>query len=86
MPDRFVNFPSQLSNPFTDAVTVTKSDTVDLPDVSRGLFIPTAGAIRVTFMSGAVLTVSVPAGAQLPWRVTRVHATGTTATTVLALY
>ena len=76
-----------------DAVLVTKSDTVDIPNTSeRGccLYIGdiSAGAdVKVTMESGNVATFKgVTAGSFLPILVTRVHATGTTAAQILALY
>ena len=76
-----------------DAVAVTKSDTVDIPNTSeRGccLYIGdiSAGAdVKVTMESGNVATFKgVTAGSFLPILVTRVHATGTTADQILALY
>ena len=76
-----------------DAVLVTKSDTVDIPNTSeRGccLYIGdvSGGAdVKVTMESGNVATFKgVTAGSFLPVLVTRVHATGTTADQILALY
>ena len=76
-----------------DAVPVTKSDTVDIPNTSeRGccLYIGdvSAGAdVKVTMESGNEATFKgVTAGSFLPILVTRVHSTGTTAAEILALY
>ena len=76
-----------------DAVVVTKSDTVDIPNTSeRGccLYIGdvSAGAdVKVTMESGNEATFKgVTAGSFLPVLVTRVHSTGTTAAEILALY
>lgn len=56
--------------------------------VSRGLYIGGAGNIRVTGErdNGTVDFVGVLAGTVLPIRVRRVHATGTTASSIVALY
>ena len=76
-----------------DAVLVTKSDTVDIPNTEeRGccLYVGdvSGGAdIKVTMESGSEATFKgVTAGSFLPILVTRVHATGTTAAEILALY
>ena len=76
-----------------DAKSVTPSDTVDLDDVdNRGACIyvgdVSVGAdIKVTMESGSEVTFKgVTAGSFLPILVTRVHATGTTAAQILALY
>jgi hypothetical protein len=76
-----------------DAKSVTPSDTADLDDVeSRGACIyvgdVSGGAdIKVTMESGSEVTFKgVTAGSFLPILVTRVHATDTTASEILALY
>ena len=76
-----------------DAVAVTPSDTVDIPNTSeRGccLYVGDVSGgtdVKVTMESGNVATFKgVTAGSFLPVLVTRVHATGTTATQILALY
>lgn len=54
--------------------------------LTKGLFIPTDGAVVVTMADGVVVTfANVAAGTTLPIRVTRVE-TGTIAAIVLALY
>ena len=63
----------------------TKSDTAKLPIPSRGLLIATAGDLRVTDMSGEVVTIpAVPAGI-FPIECTKVWSTGTTAVCTVVL-
>jgi len=76
-----------------DAVDVTPSDTVNIPGTdTRGVCIyvgSVAGGtdIKVIMESGNTVTFKgVSAGSFLPILVTRVLATGTTATEILALY
>jgi len=76
-----------------DAVSVTPSDTVDIPGTdTRGVCIyigSIAGGtdIKVIMESGNPVTFKgLSAGSFLPILVTRVLATGTTATEILALY
>ena len=76
-----------------DAVLVTKSDTVDIPNTEeRGccLYVGDVSGgtdVKVTMESGNVATFKgVTAGSFLPVLVTRVHSTGTTAAEILALY
>ena len=77
-----------------DAVLVTKSDTVDIPNTEeRGCClyvgdVSNGADIKVTMESGStpVIFKGVTAGSFLPILVTRVHATGTTADQILALY
>lgn len=79
-----------------DGYAVTPSDGTDLPNgITRGLYCTGAGNIAVQLVrqdaSGAVtilstVTLAVAAGEVLPIAVSRVLATGTTATGISALY
>jgi len=70
---------------YTQGATVTPNDSTDLPGgQTRALHISVAGTLRVT-MGGAVVNFPVmPAGTHR-LSVTRVHATGTAATGIVAL-
>lgn len=73
--------------PATGGEAVTPSDSADLTNESRGLYVGGAGNVAVTMKDGTPLTfVGVPAGSLLPIRVSRVKATNTTATSIVALY
>lgn len=66
---------------------VTKSDTVDITETSRALYVGGAGDVAVIMQDGTTLAfAAVPAGTLLPIRVTRVMSTGTTATSIIALF
>lgn len=68
------------------AVAVTPSDSADLTDDARCLWIGGAGAVKVTTVGGSTETFSgCTAGSILPVQVRRVFSTGTTATLILAL-
>lgn len=71
-----------------DAKAVTPSDTIDLPDgPSRALYIGGSGNVSIITGGGSVATfVGLTAGQMLPIEVVRVRATGTTATSLLAIY
>jgi hypothetical protein len=71
----------------TRAQAVTPSDTVDLTNVSRALYVGGAGAVTVILADFAttVAFAAVPAGSILPVRVSRVKATGTAATSIVAI-
>jgi hypothetical protein len=85
--DNFARVQSTTSDPATNAVVLTPSDSTDLTNVSRALYVGTTGNIKVTMQdSGTVLFTAVPAGAVLPIRVTRVWSTTTTASTIIALW
>lgn len=69
-------------------VVVTPSDTVDLPFVSNGIFQIGPGSVRVTTRRGDVVTLPALPDGTIAWYwpifITRVHATGTTATAIVA--
>jgi hypothetical protein len=75
-----------LMEPAAHADLVSPSDTTDLTSTSRSLLIGEAGDIRVTTVGGETVTFPVVAGQLLPLMVTRVHATGTTASAVVSLW
>ena len=76
------------------AAAVTPSNTVDIPSVSGGtsnngcvLYVGGAGDLKVDTVGGdAVTFVAVPAGSFIPVQVKRVYATGTSATSIVALW
>ncbi len=78
--------------PYTRGVAVTPSDTTDLVEVSRALNVHRTGGHSHTtvkcILSGDTVAVSLvlTIGDVVPIRVSRVYATGTDATTVVALY
>lgn len=86
-PDVFVLHAVVPDGPALDFAAVTKSDTVDLPFKSRWLWVGGAGDVSVLAAdeTTAVLFSSVPAGTRLPIRTSRVRATGTTATNIVAM-
>ena len=84
-------FPSTTSGylgPYTDAFAVTKSDTADLPALTRALWVGGTGNVSVYMNNGSnpVAFTGVPAGALLQIRASRVLSTGTTATAIVALW
>lgn len=67
------------------AVAVAPDDNIDLANVARSLYIGTTGNLVVITAAGNTVTFNaVPVGI-LPVRVSRVKATGTTASNILAL-
>jgi hypothetical protein len=77
---------SSMSYPAEHAEAVTPSDSTDLLIVSRALFVGSGGNIAVVMASGAAVTFTgVLTGAILPVRVSRVKATGTTASSITAI-
>jgi hypothetical protein len=85
--DNFRHAPGSASSSVQNAVAVTPHESNDLASVSRALYIGGAGNLTVTMAGGGsnVTFTAVPAGSFLPIRVSKVLATGTTATSIVAL-
>ena len=85
--DHHANQAEGLTSPYNDAASVTPSDTVDLTNTTRALYIGSQGTISVV-MSGSGNTVSFTLDKHeiLPVRVTRVNATGTSCSNIVALW
>ena len=74
-------------NSFEYAAAITTSDTVSLTGVTRAVYVGGAGNITAIMSNGdAVLFSAVPVGTVLPIRCTRINATATTATLLIAMY
>ena len=73
--------------PASAAEAVTPHDTNALAEYSRGLYVGGAGNITCRLVDDTNDTVftAVPSGAILPIRVSHVRATGTTATSIVAM-
>lgn len=69
------------------AAAITPSDSATSDDPTRAIYVGGAGNLRVDMVSGGTVTFSnLAAGTVLPIQVTRVYATSTTATLLIALY
>lgn len=81
MPDAFVSMTQGLSSPLTGGFAIAPADNVDLPQVTRQIRVTgTSGVIAVRWLDGSSTLEPVSVGDVLDWRLTRVNATGTTAT------
>jgi len=75
------------TSPATHAYAITPGDGADVAHVTRALYAGVTGDIKVTMEGGeTVVLVGFPAGMPIPIRVKRVHATSTTATSIVGLY
>jgi hypothetical protein len=77
-----------LNEPAVNAAAITPSDTTDLTQFTRFLYVGGTGDVTVN-MAGTGATIlfkAIPVGTVLPIRVSRVLATGTTATNLVALW
>jgi hypothetical protein len=77
---------SHVGDPSLFAETVTPSDTVSLSAPTRALYIGVTGNISVQMYGNGATQIfsNVPVGI-LPVQVTRVNATGTTASSIVAM-
>jgi hypothetical protein len=74
------------SDPAHHAVVVTPNDKADLPAATTSIFIGGAGNLRVTMLGGETVNFTgLPVGWH-PIRVTRVWATSTTVTNIVAVW
>ncbi len=84
--DSFATVQSSFEGPARSAEAVTPSDTVDLANVSRALWVGTGGDLTVITQAGeTVALLNVPDGSLLPLCVSRVKLTGTSADDIVAL-
>ena len=82
--DVFASHGASLESPLSHAVEVVPDDTGDLTHVSRALHLGMPGDLRVTMRSGQTATFRNLSSGWHPLRVSRVHATGTTAIDIVA--
>lgn len=73
--------------PARHAAAVTPHDTNELTNVTRAIYVGGSGNVKVTTIGGETATfTAVPAGAVLPIAAKIIWSTGTTATSMLALW
>jgi hypothetical protein len=73
--------------PATDGAAIVPSDGSDVDVTTRGIYVGGAGNLTVVLVGGQTVTLNnVPAGSILPIAATRVKATGTTASDLVALW
>ena len=86
MPDRFDQTATGLTGPASHAFSITPHDVNDLPEVTRAVYVGSAGHLAVVLASGAAVTFSnLSGGSVLPARIRQVRVTGTTAGALLGL-
>jgi hypothetical protein len=76
-----LNFNLGVSSPARKSFNITPADGVDLPTITRAIYVGLLGDIVVMLAddTGTVTLKSVPGGSLLPLQIRRVQATGTTA-------
>lgn len=79
--------PSQMQWPAGGGFSVIASDAADLPYWTRGIYVGTSGDVKVTTVTGQVLTFkALAAGIVHPICAARVWATGTSAADIIGVY
>ena len=88
MSDPIHNRAAELDSPAWDAWEISPSDENQIPTPPcRFIYVGGAGSLTVDMAAGRSVTfAAVPAGTTLAIRVDQVFATGTTATSIVALY
>lgn len=87
MADLFASTTPSLTSPAIDGQPVVPSNTALLAQVSRAIYVGTAGDISAELASGTQVTfIAVPAGMILPLRLRKIRATGTSAQNIVALW
>jgi hypothetical protein len=86
--DTFSRFQATANAPASHAAVITPSNTTDLATATRGLYVGVSGDVKVDMLGGeaGVTFIALAAAVIHPIRVTRVYATGTTASSILGLY
>ncbi len=75
-----------LESPALNADSITPSDSVDLSEQTRAIYVGVSGDLKVTMVGGNTVTfVGVAAGIPLPIQAVRIFATLTTATDIIGL-
>lgn len=74
----------QENGQFAGGLATTGSNTTDLPFVAGGVYVGTAGNLKVQTADGSELTF-VSASGFIPGMIRRIYVTGTTANNIIAL-
>jgi len=84
--DEFRRMGSGVDGPASNAAAVTPNDSADLTTATRALWVGVEGDVTVDLIGGQAAVTFKNVQGLLPVRVTRVDATGTTATDIVALW
>ena len=85
--DLFENHATGLDAPAEAGMAISPSDSTALSHVTRAVYIGAGGDLRGIMHNGTEVTLrGLPAGMLLPIRISRVWATGTTASNLVALW
>lgn len=85
--DDYAEYSTPPPGPCRNAAAVTPSDSADLGNVTRAIYVGGAGDLVVVTAAGQTVAISgVTAGSLLPLAVARIKETSTTATKITALW
>lgn len=84
MSDKFKNYTPGVRDPIQSAIVVSPNDSVDLPVVSRAIYVGSGGDMQVTLLSGDVVTFKNMLAGWHPIRVSRIWNTETTASEIVS--
>lgn len=84
MTDFFKTHAPGMTDPIIRAQEVTPDDALDLLMTTRAVYVGGSGDIRITLSEGDVVTITNAGAGWHPIRATRIWATGTTATAIMA--
>ena len=84
--DIFEDRSSGLESPGANAAQVAPSDSIDLATASRALYVGGPGDLTITLVGGDTITLKNLAAGWVPLRTQRVHASGTTAADIVAVW
>lgn len=84
MSDDFKSYSASLRDPISSAQDVTPNDTSDLSKTTRAIYVGAPGDLRLTLVGGETVTFQSAGNGWHPVRATRIWATGTTATSIMA--
>lgn len=75
------------TSPIRAGEAVTPSNTEELPQAVRALYVGTGGDLAIETVDGSDLTfIAVTAGSIYPFKAKKVKATGTTASDIVAIW
>ena len=82
--DKWRGNPQEKSDPPEYAASITPSNDTDMAYACTCINVAATGTVRVTTVGGSTVDLYVAAGIMFPIRARRIHATGTTATGIVA--
>lgn len=84
--DRYKGIAPASDSPAIDAFSIIPNDSLELTEVTRAVYVGQGGTLVVTTKEGTTVTFeNVAAGGFLPLRLSKVLATGTTASALVGL-